>query len=1056
MIAFGLLAVTLVAGQSVARPIGSRQAHAYRLDLERGDFVRLAVAQKGADVAVSIVGPTGRVLASANVADFRFGDESLSAVATATGRHQVVVRSGDRFAPAAPYELTVVERRPEGPGDQARIAAERAHAEAKRLQRVEKADEYRRSIEAFADAGAKWRALGEPRQEAAARIESARSSMMVGDYAEARKAAQEALAASRGLGDRTHEARALHLLGEVHYHLSEYPAALESLREALALRRTLGDPWGEAETLGDVSSVLAQTGQTQESLETARESLAMWRRVKHLQGEESAMSVLGYAHYRRGEWQAALDLFTEALPLKRKLGDREGEAATLSNIGSVYGKLGEYESAIGYFEQALPIWRGLGHRKGEGTTLNNLAATSDSLDRTDAATRYYEQALALRRAVGDRDGEGVTLVNIGILQIKAGRTAAARERLTEALQVLDTIADSARRSDAVTYLGRVHAAEGDYVKAKALLEEALGAKRKTGDATGQMTALFHLARAARDEGDLAAARRHIEAAVALVESIRTTLRSGALRASYGGSVREVYELYIDILARGHEREPQAGLDRESLRASERARARGLLELLAAAQVDVRAGAEPALREREKSLQAELGAKLDQQVRLLSRKHTPEQAEATAREVETLIAAYDEVRTRIQSASPRYAALTQPAAVELEEVQRELLDADTVLLEYAVGKDRSFVWAVTHDAIALHPLPGAAVIEDAVRATGRAMSTRAPSAAAERDLSRQLAALSKMLLGPVAGVLGDRRLVVVPDGVLHYLPFGALPDPAAPDRPLIARHEVVSLPSASVLAVLREEMGQRRPAPKTVAVLADPVFDRKDERVGSGLLYEVQSTYNRPDPSAERAARALGFGLPRLPFTRREAAGILSLVPARARKEALDFDASRATATASELGEYRFVHFATHGFLNAARPELSGIVLSLVDKDGRDQNGFLAAPEVFNLKLGADLVVLSGCRTGLGREVRGEGLVGLTRAFMYAGAPRLLASLWKVDDAATAELMTHVYRGILTERLSPAAALRRAQMALHETRRWRSPYFWAAFQLHGDWKGPAEP
>jgi CHAT domain-containing protein len=259
----------------------------------------------------------------------------------------------------------------------------------------------------------------------------------------------------------------------------------------------------------------------------------------------------------------------------------------------------------------------------------------------------------------------------------------------------------------------------------------------------------------------------------------------------------------------------------------------------------------------------------------------------------------------------------------------------------------------------------------------------------------------------------------------------------------------------VLSVLREELGHRRPAPKTLAVLADPVFDARDERLAGGGPPARARATPPVERGVDRAARAAGLegGLPRLPFTRREAQAILALVPRDARKEALDFDASRATATAPDLGEYRFVHFATHGFLNASRPELSGIVLSLVDRRGRDQNGFLSAPEVFNLRLGADMVVLSGCRTGLGREVRGEGLVGLTRAFMYAGTPRVLASLWKVDDAATAELMTRLYRGLLERRLSPSAALREAQLALAGTRRWRSPYFWASFQMHGDWKGP---
>jgi CHAT domain-containing protein len=208
-----------------------------------------------------------------------------------------------------------------------------------------------------------------------------------------------------------------------------------------------------------------------------------------------------------------------------------------------------------------------------------------------------------------------------------------------------------------------------------------------------------------------------------------------------------------------------------------------------------------------------------------------------------------------------------------------------------------------------------------------------------------------------------------------------------------------------------------------------------------------------DSSLARAAGTVGLvgPPPRLPFTRREAKAILQHVPAQAAFTAFDFDASVATATDPRLAEYRFVHFATHGFLNAEHPELSGLVLSLVDRGGAPQPGFLTAADVFNLELSADLVVLSGCRTALGKDVRGEGLVGLNRGFMYAGARRVLASLWPVDDAVTATLMDRFYANMLgAPHQRPAAALRAAQLALMKEPRSQHPYFWAAFQLQGEW------
>jgi CHAT domain-containing protein len=325
-----------------------------------------------------------------------------------------------------------------------------------------------------------------------------------------------------------------------------------------------------------------------------------------------------------------------------------------------------------------------------------------------------------------------------------------------------------------------------------------------------------------------------------------------------------------------------------------------------------------------------------------------------------------------------------------------------------------------------------------------------------------------------------------DGGLQYLPFAALPvperrgdgatgrrgetvyrrsvpvpstgrEPALSPRrpvaptPLIVEHEILHLPSASTLAVLRRELAGRRPAPKAVAVLADPVFSADDARAKpANSDHKVQVGVEMPSDLTRAIGNVRG-GLTRLLMTRDEAEAVFSITPRNTRLEALDFRANRTTSTSDELGQYRIVHFATHGLLNSEHPELSGLVLSLVDEQGRPQDGFLRLHEIFNLRLQAELVVLSACQTGLGKEIRGEGLVGLTRGFMYAGAARVMASLWQVNDAATAELMKRFYRRMLQRGMRPAAALRAAQIEMWRRPQWESPYYWGAFVLQGEWK-----
>jgi len=337
-----------------------------------------------------------------------------------------------------------------------------------------------------------------------------------------------------------------------------------------------------------------------------------------------------------------------------------------------------------------------------------------------------------------------------------------------------------------------------------------------------------------------------------------------------------------------------------------------------------------------------------------------------------------------------------------------------------------------------------------------------------------------VLGPVAPLLaGKRRLLIVCDGALQYIPFELLPVPASKEksvassqaRLMVRQYEIITLPSASVLAALRRESEQRKAAPKLVAVLADPVFDIEDQRVTHARLnaarrYPGNQTNNgngsATSVSADvgsRLTRAVSdvgasgqtFHLQRLAFTRQEAAAIVATVPPGGSMEALDFRASRATAISPDLAQYRILHFATHALLDNNHPELSGLVLSLVDQRGRSMDGFLTLEDIYNLNLNADLVVLSACETALGKEIKGEGLIGLTRGFMYAGTPRVVASLWKVDDVATADLMRLFYKFMLQQHLAPAPALRAAQLRMSEQKRWSDPYYWAGFIIQGDWK-----
>jgi CHAT domain-containing protein len=551
-------------------------------------------------------------------------------------------------------------------------------------------------------------------------------------------------------------------------------------------------------------------------------------------------------------------------------------------------------------------------------------------------------------------------------------------------------------------------------------------------------------------------------ALSAFESLRRRLASPAMRATFFTSARESLEIDIESLIRLDAGHPAQGFAEAALLASERGRARSLLEMLGETGIEVWRGVDPALLARGRELEQLMSAKAEYQVRLLGREHTQADEQAATKELDDLTSELDLVQGRIRDTSPQSAALTQPAPLEAKEIQSRVLDSDTIMLEYALGEEQSHLWAVTTSSTEVFDLPRRAEIEPAARHLYELLTARNQNPAretlaarasrlrqADRDFRTEVSKVSAMLLAPAAAKMPGKRLLIIADGILQYLPFSALPEPGPDSQsiPLIVNHEIVSAPSASVLAVLREEMAARRPAEKAVAILADPVFTANDARIRQPQKAEKAANLS----TAHRSAIP-GLGeFVRLRFSRTEAEAIARLAPAESTLKALDFDASRDLALKPELGQYRIVHFATHSLVNNEHPELSGVVLSLVDRDGRPQNGFLRLYDIYNLRLAADLVVLSACQTAMGGEIRGEGLIGLTRGFLYAGAPRVVATLWEIDDRTTAELMKHFYESMLGLGERPAAAMRDAQIAMWKSRGWDAAYFWAAFALQGEWR-----
>ena len=980
--------VSLTPGVSWHRSIGGDgRPHHFRFTVKADRFLHLVVEQREVDVVVLLKDPAGRLLYEVDSPSGATGPETVLAVTAAAGEHTLAIEPAVAGEGSA-FDLTVHAARPAGPRDRLLAPAATLYTRAERRQNEE---DFQAAIPGYREALARFDALGERDRAAKTQWHLGESLLATGELARAEAVLTQALARFRGLNDGQGEARVLVDLGQVRMLLGDSGGALEAHERSLRLYREAGNEPGQASALNNVGLVLKNTGDLQEAIRRYEEALVLWRRLGSRSAEAGTLQNLGSLYVLIGHDAEGMDLLQRALQLVEGGKDSDRMEILIALAWARY-LAGSPEAALDLYREAIDLARRLGDRSAEAGAWDRRGSALRALRRYGEAADSYSRALKIVRGLGSRVDQGHTLANLGWLDLETGDAKRASRRLREAVDLLAA----------------------------------------SGEPNGETHARIGLSRAERRLGAYGRAREQIDLAVRQVEEMREGLQGARSRGTFLAARYDAHEELVALLLDLHRRNPGGGHAREALEAAERARARNLSEELAADD-DPGEGTG-----RRGTLLGEIRELEERRERIAL--ESPR--DARLRELDAELRQRGLELDRLADAPTRQPGLRPLSAGRIQGLAGE----GSLLVFYLLSEPESFAWTVDRKGIEAHVLPGRERIETLARRLVAAMSQtyQVASRKAGESAARELSAA---ILAPLRHRLeGRKRLVILADGALHLVPFAGLPVPApgaAPGaaagagdpEPLVVRHEIDLIPSATFLAQQRRLLAGRRPAPGAVAVLADPVFSLQEGRTKS------------------RAAR--GFQPPgpfrRLPYTRQEAEAILRLAASQETLVRLGPDAHRDLVTSGTLGRYRIVHFATHGVLHPVLPERSGIVLSRYDETGKPREGFLAAPDVAGLDLPAELVVLSACQTGLGREMRGEGLVGLTQAFFRAGARRVVVSHWNVQDQATAELMARFYRGLLAERLPPGAALRAAQLGLRAETKWKSPYFWAGFSLHGDWQ-----
>jgi CHAT domain-containing protein/Tfp pilus assembly protein PilF len=805
-----------------------------------------------------------------------------------------------------------------------------------------------------------------------------------------------ALDVFQATGNRGFEGATLYNIGGIYADQGRYKEALEAYKQSLVIHREVGDRAVEGTILNNIGVIYRAQGRNAAAVEAFQQALAIHHEGGDRTEEGTTLNNLGVIYADQGRYAEALEAYQRALGIAREVGDRTGQGGTLNNIGAVYYDQGRLPKALETYQRALSIHREMSDRVEEGTTLNNIGLVYYAQGRSSEALEIYQQALNIAREVGDLVGEETTLNNIGGIYYVQGRYAEALEAYQQALSITREVGDLVGEGRTLNNIGGIYDDQGRYTEALEAYKQVLSITREVGYRAGEGKALDNIGVVYQNQGQLEQALKYYEQAMEIFEYLRTTAGSESGRASfiskYAGLYQEAVGLYIQ------ERQPET-----AFYTSERGRARAFLDSLATGQVQLADNEAETLWIAEQESYAARQAVQEALAR--AKAQTPPDSDLISDLEAQLATAETEHQAALQAIKDRgdqLAALVpgRSTVLGIPEVQA-LLDEHTTLVSYFVlGESGSIAFIITTNGFETVKLPQATPenLLKALTDLGLWPSLADPYPQPLQDLHAWLVA-------PLEEHLSTAQVGVIPHQLLHYVPFAALND----GRSYFGdQYTLFNLPSASAYQFIMHN-GQT----------ASQINGRPALVFGNPDTGELNLS---PLPHAESEAKIVAEMLQAPNYT-----GV-------AASEEQFWQAAN---------DADVIHLAAHGGYNSANPLYSAIYLG----SGGERDGLLEVHEIYSLDLSAtDLVVLSACETNVGELSAGDEVVGLTRAFIFAGTPTVIASLWNVDDEATAILMASFYSH-LQAGMGKAEALRQAQMEAREE--YPSPYYWAAFVLSGD-------
>jgi CHAT domain-containing protein/Tfp pilus assembly protein PilF len=820
------------------------------------------------------------------------------------------------------------------------------------------------------------------------------------------------------------------------------PRSLEAFSEALAIGRRIKGEEFVAKCLRQMSGTYWQMNDLKSFLSNNEEALKIAMRLNLKIEQGRCLNNLGLYFWKSTDYSKALRHFQQALLILRPLNDSQTEAECVSNIGLISMNLGDYDNALIHFKNSLSIDLENGRALDVCKTYNNIGVVLEkkayqSNIRSDfiEALGYFNRCLNMLSKSPDVKTEIEVLNNKGTIYINLNEYDTAISFFKLALSKANEQKNIEAIGNIYNNLGNVFLKMNRLNESRKLFSNAvdLPAIHLFKDTVWE--SYFGLGQCLEKRGDLVNALHYYQKSVDVIDTIRSRIFLETFKAGFARNKLGIFESLLNLLFRLSHEDPSGTRLEEMFVIVEKAKARAFLECLGEARIDFRVGLTQGLKEREEEISREISA-------LILELSNPALRQAERGEkLKKLGRAEDEslrLISEMKAEQPGLVGLVSSDLYSIQRLRNEFLDEKTGLIEYFLGDARSYMFFITKNGVRLFDLPPREVIERSLRGYLKALSI--PD---RKGFTGRLAAerIADELLPPLAGlpVEGLKRLIIVPDGILYYLPFETLRPSGAPvSGYLIERFEISYAPSSSSLVFLsRKAAGPWR---KTLLALGAPALTKAgtvDKEGHATAGWTVGEIY-----------KGQGFDLSQLPFSKKEVLDIAGHFPKGSKDILLGTRAAEEDLKVLALEDYRIVHFACHGLLDEKVPFRSALILSVGRNDGED--GILQAREIYNLRLDADLVVLSACQTGRGSLERGEGLLGLPRMFFYAGSKSVVSTLWPIGDRSTAYFMDGFYE-YLSRGYGKAAALRFAKVRMLRSK-YAHPFHWAAFVLNGDF-GP---